>query len=507
MERNSVNNLIRAVTGGLMILLLLLAGCDSNPALRQRYNAEKILHQTEKLRENAWLVPGTIPSETRKEIADGYGEVLEIAYGALSTLDSARAGAIYTELGSIAFQASTRLSQEYYGVRRFDTSIAILGRLLTDAPLADWQQLETLINYGKALQANGDFEHAVQIYDRATTRFYPPIDPNGELNFRLFQLPMQIYQIFRQVGDDEAAIARFDQAVEYYTQIANRLPGSDPGNAARVALSQLHRGRRNYTEALAQLVHVRDSVGQIPLAVELQRSEVYRIGLKQYDSAQAILDRLTARPANEDEKIAENTAAELLYRRAVIEMDKEDYAQARALLIQFKNDFPRHFANRPVVQFGIAQTWDREGRWSRAEIEYNYLIDRFGGSEQALSTYLYLASYYDKEDREAEAEAWYRRAEETYRQLAVRGAGSELESVALSYHADLYERFDKWTEAAEILTRLFERHPYTAAGQRGALRAAAIYRQKLDDPALADSLEQAYRSAATEPTENWDFEN
>ena len=120
-----------------------------------------------------------------------------------------------------------------------------------------------------------------------------------------------------------------------------------------------------------------------------------------------------------------------------------------------------------------------------------------------MAAYLLLGDHYNDQGRNDEAQKWYRDAEENYNEIAARGAGTLLEARALTFKANLYHRKGDSKQTAEILVSLFEKFPGSDPGRNSLFRAAAIYRNQLNQHELADSLVDRLRSMLLQPEEGW----
>ena len=172
-------------------------------------------------------------------------------------------------------------------------------------------------------------------------------------------------------------------------------------------------------------------------------------------------------------------------------------------LLEIKKNQPLYYGATPLVQFTIARSFELLGRWNRAETEYKYLIEKYRGSQQAMATYLHLGDHYRDQDRNDEAQKWYHDAENYYNEIAARGAGTLIEARALTFKADLFRRWDDPKRSADLLISLFEKFPGSDPGRKSLLQAAAIYRNQLNQPDMADSLVGRLRSMLLQPEEGW----
>ena len=482
-----------------MVVVLLLS-CSDNRAVRLRYEAEKVLHLAEKHLADAQIKPEPVDSQTLKEITDRFGEVVEFCYQALDSIDGQASPIEYRELQHLVFQSSSRLSQMFYSHQRFDTCIAILNRLL------DWIQLEAPqfltihVKLGQALQASGSWDSALIVYNGALDKFYPPVDDSGEVILSLFHLPAHIFRVVDMIGDSAAAKGKFTEAERYYLDLVDGFPGTKLAIAARTGLARLYDDTEQWEKELAQLAAVPDSTSSANqaspanLTIKIRMADIYGAKIKDLNRALKLYDGILGRLAKTDTLVRPL----VLFKISMVKMEQGSHAQARKMLVDLKRDYPSFFAATPMVQYAIARSFELGGNWSRAETEYTFLIENYRGSDEAMSTYLYIADFFEKQGRKRESARWYREAEQYFDEAATIGAGTVTEAKALTYKADLYRQKNDWSRSVEILQGLFDKHPQSEFGQQALLKASAIYRKKLDNRAAADSLMAVLKVSVTE---------
>jgi tetratricopeptide (TPR) repeat protein len=181
----------------------------------------------------------------------------------------------------------------------------------------------------------------------------------------------------------------------------------------------------------------------------------------------------------------------IMYKQALIMIEQKRYTEARAVLQDISVEHSRFYDNYPRAQLAKARSFELEGNWDRALTEYRFLIEHYAGTDEALSTYLYLERHFSKDRRPTEAERWYTQGLETFSQMATRDGLPAAR--ALMYQADMYRQRSEWDQAARTLEQLFERFPDTNMGRQAILTAAVVQREKLRQPAVADSLIERYK--------------
>lgn len=483
--------------------VLALSGCSDNPGLRLRYEAEKRFYKVEKELTDAVVAPGDeLSSSERRDFSRQFRDVLAFCYAALDSVDVEAYPVEHREIEYKAFQAATRVAQQNFTARRFDTAAAIMTELIERTNLQGAPRLEAYLNLGQALQAAGSWDSAIAVYDYSIESFYPPTDQNGDVIPRLFNLPAHMYRIARTIGDTANIDRFYERATNYYGEIIDRFANTRLEPQAHINMAAIATDRNNPRVAIDHLLAVNDTTLQQRLRIGMQTAQLFAGGLQQYDSARVIYENLQKQldPGDADER---RIMAHLEYLLASILLQQGESEEARRRLVELKRDQPNYWANSPEAQLTMARTWDADNNWSRAEVEYTYLIDRYSASQEAMAAYLYLIQKNRELDRPQVAEEWVERAAQAYRQLAVRGAGGPIEARALFFQARLQESEGQLEAAAASLEELFSKFPNTEAGRQALLRSAAIYGQRLGRPEVADSLINRLRASLTQIDPAW----
>ena len=466
------------------LLVLLVFSCTDNQAVRKRYEAEKMYFLAERATRNAQIRPDLNTPGVSEQLRDNYRNVLEFCYSSLDSVPVEQFPAENSELIGIALEAATRLSQLSYADRQFDTSIAVLNRFLARAGVSGPAAVSTYLNLGRVLQAAGQWDSALAVYEYCIGNFYPPTDPDGEIIDNLFGLPIHILNIYTLVRDSIAAAIQVDQAELYYRSLIEDFPGSSLPGAAHSSLTTLYERAGRWKEAIDELSHLTDSAGNVIVAASQRIADIHARYLGKPDLAIDRYDDLLARLTDAD------TAGRpaILFKKGTVYLDKKEYTAARQIFNNLKNRFPRFFSSTPAVQAAIARSFELEGRWERAETEYKYLLERYPDFDEAMSVHLYLAYQQTQRGHQLEAERTRQRAEAEYDRIAASYPGTVREARALHYKAELYRRQADWPTTVEILADISEKFPGSEIGYQSIVNASVIYREKLNNSLTADSL-------------------
>lgn len=475
----------------------LLASCADNEAVRARYNIEKALFKAEKSFRKFGIKPELTDSAKFQQLRASYDSVLQQSFLALAVVNADDHPVERREIGELAYTAATRLSQLLFSDGEFDSCVVVLNNLLSMNVILDHSRMRVYHNLGRALQANGDFDSALTVLDKVVDEFSPPRTPDGRLFQPIFDLPSQIHSLFLTLGDSTEAGRRFNRAEEYYQKFTN--PASDAvlANGSHINLARLYSSVGRWNDEISELRQLRDSTGSNNAMSIIRIADIYANRLNDHERAISLYDSLRSNLRAGDTLLE----PPLILKRSVAEIGLKQYARARSSLVELERNYTLYYTNMALAQLTKAQTFDFEGNWNRAELEYKYLIEQYSGSFEAMAAYLYLAEQYTKKSRPELARRWYERGIENYDQLARRSSNKRLSSRALLFKAKSYRGMNNFSSAAITLVELYERFPNTQSGQLSIIEAARIYQNQLGQPETADSLIDRLKTALAEVDE------
>ncbi len=471
---------------GIAILLsaasMLFLGCSTDRNIAIRYNGEKLFQKAEKLFNTAGIKPNLSDRATWDRIKGAYREVTGYCWRNIDSIPLGTHPKEHKELETVAYMAANRLSSIYYGERKYDSSILILNQLLTFTQLEGRPLLTTRLNLARLLQAKGDWMEAMRIYQSVIDTFYPPVDNNNEIYAPVLNLPLEIVNVNRMLGDTVAAGIHAQSAVAYYQRLIREWPSSALASAARGNLARLYTDLGDWDKAIENLSLMKDSTGQADFQAALMVANITASGKGDYARAILMYDNLV----NQTKDTAFLPAIYL--RKGVAYFNNKDYENCLATMRLIKDKFSQYFQSNPAPENYIALALTRQGKWQLAENELQWLIDNYTTSEEAFNGYLVISDHYMQTGDTARGNGWFRRGDDFYSRMIRQYSGSAIEASAISYKAEIARRQGKWDLAAKYLEEIFEKFPLSDIGRRGLLNAATVYREKLNDPVTADSL-------------------
>lgn len=465
-----------------MTAVIILLSCAEENSRKIVFDAEKMFHQAEQTYQKATIKPELITKATLEPVMRKYREVLRYCWENIDSLPKEKYPEDRNNLESIAYVSSSKLSRIYTSQGMYDSSITILQELLSNTGLTGKSLLNARADLAGSLQMSGDWIGALGMYRSLLDTFYPPVDNNGDIIYKVLNLPLRLIKTNELLDYPEEAEKEMASAEKYYQRLISEWPNSELANSSRSNLAALLADQQRWDDAINVLSSITDSAGQLDLWAAVRMAEVQTEGKKQPGHAVAIYDDLIARETDSTK------LAGLYTRLGKTYFTMNRFAECRETMTHIKNNFKQYYMQDPAPQKYIAMSLEREGNWDRAENEFLWLITNFSQTEEAFTAYLDIVEHFEKEGNNRMKETWLNRAEEFYNEMASRNAGTSIEASALSFKAEVAKRRGDWKKAAELLEVLYRKFPSTDVGRRALSRAAAVYREKLDNIPRADSL-------------------
>jgi len=465
-----------------LVIALITGGCTTDSSKRFVFNAEKLYHKAEKLNETALIKPELVDEITRKSIKDAYYKVTGYCWENMDSLPVQKFPDERRDLESIAFLATNRLTQIYFTEGKYDSVILIIRQLHNFTNLEEKPLLSSKLSLARALQAKGDWNNAMNIYRTLIDSFYPPVDNNNEIIFRVINLPLEIIRIFNLLGDEEEVALESQSAETYYKQLIKEWPNSTIETASRSNLARLYFKLKEWDKSIENLKMIKNSTGEINIDAALMIAGITATGKNDYDAATKIYDELLSR-------VEDSTLLPvIMMRKGIVQYEKGDYDNCRTVMSRINDDHPVFYHNNPLPQKYTALCFEQLGDWSRAENEFRWLIDNYPTTEAAFDAHLNIADHYKNEKNDDLTQTWYQRAENFYGKMAKQYSGTSIEASSISYLAEISKRRGNWNKTAKYLESVFNSFPKSNIGQKSLANAATIYREKLNNSKKADSL-------------------
>ena len=210
--------------GAVLLTVVLLVGCSEDPAIQMRYRAEKLFYDAEEAVQSVQLNPHQDTQNSYKLLTDQYRRALDYSYAALDSIAVDQNLQERNELSLIAFKAASRLTQLAFTAQHYDSGAMYAQELVNRVQLQGDAKLSAYLNLGQALQASGQWDSSLVVYQNSLDEFYPPLDSRGQPVENLLNLPAHIYGAYMKIGDTVSANSALGKAESYYGGLINGYP-------------------------------------------------------------------------------------------------------------------------------------------------------------------------------------------------------------------------------------------------------------------------------------------
>lgn len=466
----------------ILISALIFISCAQDSSRQIVFNAEKLFNEAERDYQKATIKPELITPARLEPVINNYRKVLGYCWNHIDSLPYENNADDRQNLESIAYVSSEKLSRIYTSQGMYDSSITVLQQLLAMTNLTDRPLMNAKSDLAGALQMSGKWLEALAIYRSLVDTFYPPVDNNGDIIYKILNLPLRLVKTNELLNFPDETRREITSAEKYYRRLIDEWPNSELSNASRSNLAALYGDMEQWDNAIETLGGITDSLGQVDLWASVRMAEIYTEGKKQPRRAAEIYDSLIGR-----EKDSTKLAG-LYVRLGRTYYDMKNFRKCRETMTFVKDNFRNYYMQDPSPQKYIAMSLEKEGNWDRAENEYLWLITNFPQTEAAFNSYLDIVEHFEREGNTRMRNSWLSRAEEFYNEMASRHAGTPVEASAISFKAEVAKRRGDWAKAAQLLELLYKKFPNSDSGRRALMKASAVYREKLNNIPRADSL-------------------
>lgn len=471
----------------IFLLIILVTGCGTEPGKQIVFNAEESLHQAEQIFRTASIKPDLTDTETWSNVKNAYLSTIGYCWTHLDSLTLESYPAERKDLESVAFMATSRLSSIYYAESKFDSSIVILRQLLVLTKLSDRALLSSQSNLARSYHAHGDWTSGINIYKSMIDTFYPPIDAENNIIKEVLNLPIELLDINIRLQNTSNTFESTKSARDYYKKLIAEWPKTDLEKEARRKLAGLLADYEKWDDAIEAVSLIKDSTGLTGIPEVMKIADFLSYGKKNYSAAIATYEDLLERA---DDSVL---LANIFIKIAIAHFNNEAYLECHEKLKYIKDNYYGFYMSDPIPQQYFALSFEKQNEWNRAEDEYQWLITNFPGTENAFEAYLTIAEHYNNMNNIRLTDVWYDKADAFYSKMQIERSGTFIEASAISYRAEVARRRGDWENAANRLEELFRNFPDKEVGIRGLNNAIDIYRERLDNPAKADSLQSLIR--------------
>ncbi|MFH2036228.1 MAG: tetratricopeptide repeat protein [Candidatus Zixiibacteriota bacterium] len=463
-------------------LLIIGIACSSDSSKGIIFNAEKLYQKAAKLIENASIKPEIQQGPYTEEIKAAFINLNDYWLTNIDSLPKNKYPDERQNLVSIGFLSIGQLSRIYYEEKKYDSAIYIISQFLTKAEPEGSFLLSAKLNLARIYQASGNFETAMAIYNGLIDTFYPPVNNQGTILNEVLNLPIAVVRIYSLLKNEKLKTDATLSAENYYNRLLTEWPNSSLATAAHSNLAKIYYDEKKWDKSIANLKEMTDSTGNTDIESLMMIATITADGKKDYKKAIELYGNILKKV---DDTLK---TPSVLLRLAITHYDSKNYKKAEEYINQIKNQYGYFYRINPLPQNYFALALKDQGQWSRAESEFQFLIDNYPASEAAFDAFITIADHYQTDKNKAMAERWRRRAEEFYLNIGSRYAGTSIEASSLSYMAEIARLENRWLDAVKYLENIFNKFPQSDIGRKSIITAAGIYKERLNNENKANSL-------------------
>lgn len=455
------------IIAGLFILILI--SCSSeNMQTKEVFVSEKMFFEAEKIKQNILTNPDIASPEQYEKVEQAYRAIID-QFGSKIT-DS-------PQIQGVVRRSWLTLAQLSLLQKKIENAIQvyqeIIDKVNNDRELCAVAQF----SLAEAFERTDRFDEAIDSYQRVI-RDYPPVMSDTLLpNFRILQTPIYIARLYRVKGRNDLAEQQYVQARQYYEGVTKKYPGTEIAMAAHNQIAMTYSDQGNWQQAIAVL---NDIIRQYPeqpnlIGIKFSLASIYDQQLRQSDRALDIYWEII------QQYPADPSLGKVYLAMGNVYFKQNRYTEARDCFSKVLQNYRNDGDAAINAQTAIAKSYENEGNWTKALNEYQWIVENYPKSMQALNIPLYIADYYIKTDQQDLARTAFENAVRHYQQIADQYPNTMLAAVALDYSVPGYANIEDWDGAARTLRKLADMDIPAQNKIKTYLTLENIYEEKLKD--------------------------
>lgn len=438
-----------------------LSGCTGG-AVQQQYEAEKLFYRANKLFQKLLINPRIASESDYEKTIHAYDSILNqfdhqtrnpsiLSIIKTSYLNVAR---LWTLRGEFA-----KASQTY---EAFLKNYPDDGDLSLFAHFANASSNERIFNVNKTFS---EYETIIKKFGN----IQDPMDPN----VKVLTLPLALARLKTKAGETSRKTRQdlYRSAENYYLSLMRKTPDTTVAFYAAVFLASIYadEGRwYNVIDLLENTIQAYPNREEIP-NLRLTLGNVYLSGLGNTKKALQIFDALTT------EQQREELRGLAYFSKAKVLAQERRFESARKLLKWIMTNFSSNDDLCASAQFALASTYETQGRWDRALIEYKWVQEKYPLTPEGLLVPLHIADYYRKQGEKTLEESALLDAIGHFQTLVRKYPKTMLAGIAQEYIIYCLSAQKAWDSAARAATALRQIYPGTRSEISSYLFLGQIY--------------------------------
>ena len=447
------------------VFVLLAIGCSSKSSTKNQYQAEKMLFKAGKLYQRVMINPRIAKPSDYRAVVSAYEQILSnyAQVGSSKSIENIKKRSYLAIAELWLLQGEIRSAIEVY--ERFLAKYPDDKTFGSFVHFANAKSNERIYNLNKAIF---EYQTLLDNYGKIEDPFKP--------NQNILKLPLKVARLKRSSEPRINDKALYDDALSYYNSVVAEWPKSPAAFVASYYKASIYADQQQWhpmLNTLNQLVKDYPDRDEIP-NILLSMGNAYMDGLNDLRTADRIFDGLLRKYGEHKiEAYAHFAKARLLVK-------KRNYKQSRELLTQIIEKYPNETNLCAAAQLSLASTYEAEGTWERALVEYRWVQENHPLTFQGLNVPIYIADYYRRKGKGNLAETAFREAITHYQRLIKKYPKTILAATAQEFIIFCLSVQKKWPEAAEAATSLQTIHPGSRTAISSYLFLGQIY-EELND--------------------------
>lgn len=439
--------------------ILMFVGCSSDRSLKYQYQVERMFLRANKLYQKVLINPQIASDLDYHLAASAYEKVLtKLARPYSESVKNVRKQS-YLNLAQLSLlQGEMRAAIKAYDafLQEFPDDID-LG---LQVRLADAECNERIFNlYGAANQ-----------YQDLIGKFGPLQDPLKP-NLQILRLPLKVARLENTNQSESERSDSYKSAMIYYRSILQKWPNSPAAFYALYYMASIYADQQKQEKAahiLKRIVEEYPERKEIP-KVLFTLGNLYLDFLKMPNRAVEIFETVLVKYPDDDIR------GYAYFSKARALVQKKNYEAARPLLHWIIENFPDDSNLGASAQLTIGYTYEKEGKWDRALVEYRWVQEEYPITVQGLQVPIYISQYYRRKGETQLSNNAFQQAVEQYVHLVQKYPKTMLAGVAQEYIIYCYSAQNKWQKAAEAANSLRQIYPSSQSNISSYLLLGQIY--------------------------------
>lgn len=459
---------------GLMIgfMALLFACANDNLKNQSVFTAEKLFYKGEKIKQNILANPEIASPEDYARAEQTYREII----------DKFSAGyEDQKQIKGIVRRSWLTLAQLALLQKKDNETMQLYKEIIKRSPKDSELCAVAQFSLAQMYERANKFDEAIAAY-QIVFRDYPPVLSDTLLpNVNILNTPLYMARLYRQKQNTIMADRQYEEARQYYADVMQKYSGSDIALAAENQIAMTYADQGNWNRSVEVLTNMIRQYSSDPKIVGTMFTlgTLYFQQLKDQDQALTIFQQIAHKFPQEKNLAQVYLAIGNIY--LVQKRFDEARYQFQHVLANYKAD-----DNASVnAQLGIAKSYEDQNNWNTAVNEYQWIVDNYPRTIQALNIPLYIAEHYRSTQELNLAKNAYESAIKQYQQVIEKYPNTPLAVMALDNSVSAYVRLEDWEQAAKVLTRLSGMELPPQNRVNAYLVLENIYEEKLNDSAKA----------------------